>query len=389
MLKRIIALTLTFALLFSGCGTAGKDAAKQPAAENKAQTEVKPETKTDGQTITITDHAGKQVTLPSEINRIVVADVYPMASVISVFLGSAEKLVGIHPVCMSAAKSGLLGELYPEILNANTDFMTGPDVNIEELLALKPDVVFYIATNTALATKLENAGIAAVGISTSKWNYDVMETYDNWVSLLGEIFPANNKTQEISDYSKQIYSDIQTKTADIKDADKKKILFLFQYDDTQIVTSGKNFFGQFWCEAVGGVNVAEGVEAMGSNAVISMEQIYEWNPDVIFITNFTPTLPEQLYSNAIGGDDWSSINAVKNKTVYKLPLGIYRSYTPSADTPVTLLWMAQKVYPELFADVKITDEVKKYYKEIYNVDLTDAQIERMYNPSASAANGYK
>ena len=57
----------------------------------------------------MTDHAGRQVELPAEINRVVVADIYPMASVLTVFLGSAEKLVGIHPVCMSAAKSGLLG----------------------------------------------------------------------------------------------------------------------------------------------------------------------------------------------------------------------------------------------------------------------------------------
>ena len=78
--------------------------------------------------------------VPDEINRVVVADIYPMASVLTVFFGSADKLVGIAPPCMSAAKNGLLGELYPEILNAETGFIDGTNVNIEELMKLEPDV---------------------------------------------------------------------------------------------------------------------------------------------------------------------------------------------------------------------------------------------------------
>lgn len=126
------------------------------------------------------------------------------------------------------------------------------------------------------------------------------------------------------------------------------MLFLFQYDDQQMVTSGKHFFGQFWCDAVGALNAAEEIEVDNSNAVINMEQVYQWNPDIIIITNFTPTQPEDLYNNAVGGDDWSSVKAVQDKQVYKMPLGTYRSYTPSSDTPVTLLWMAKTVYPDLF-----------------------------------------
>ena len=102
----------------------------------------------------------------------------------------------------------------------------------------------------------------------------------------------------------------------LKDEEKKDILFLFNYSDTTMVTSGKKFFGQFWCDAVGGRNVAEGVAAENSNAVINMEQVYEWNPDIIFITNFTPVQPEDLYENAVGQDDWSPVKAVQDKNVY-------------------------------------------------------------------------
>ena len=116
----------------------------------------------EADTITITDHAGNEVTLPKEINRIVTTSIYPFASVVTMYLGSAEKLVGIHPVSYSAAVNSTLGKLFPEIANASTSFMTGSDLNIEELIKLEPDVVFYNAGNTQEKELCDQAGIPAV-----------------------------------------------------------------------------------------------------------------------------------------------------------------------------------------------------------------------------------
>lgn len=390
MKKKLIAMMMCLTLTvgtFAGCAGGETNEAEDSKTEEMSDKDSEQEVSKD--TITITDHADREVEVPAEINRIVVADIYPMASVLTVFLGSAKKLVGIDPVCMSAAESGLLGELFPEILDADTSFMNGADLNVESLLALEPDVVFCSAGNSELISTLENAQIPAVGISPSKWDYDILETYDQWTALLSQMFPENsNKSEEISAYSKEVYEQVQEMVKDIPQEEKKKVLFLFQYDDQQMVTSGKHFFGQFWCDAVGALNAAEEIEVDNSNAVINMEQVYQWNPDVIIITNFTPTQPEDLYHNAVGGDDWSTVKAVQDKQVYKMPLGTYRSYTPSADTPVTLYWMAKTVYPDLFPDLDITKEVKDYYQDLYQVSLTDDQIERMYNPSSAAAENF-
>ncbi len=386
LMAMMMCLTLTVGT-FAGCAGGETKEAEDSKTEEMSDKDSEQEVSKD--TITITDHADREVEVPAEINRIVVADIYPMASVLTVFLGSAKKLVGIDPVCMSAAESGLLGELFPEILDADTSFMNGADLNVESLLALEPDVVFCSAGNSELISTLENAQIPAVGISPSKWDYDILETYDQWTALLSQMFPENsNKSEEISAYSKEVYEQVQEMVKDIPQEEKKKVLFLFQYDDQQMVTSGKHFFGQFWCDAVGALNAAEEIEVDNSNAVINMEQVYQWNPDVIIITNFTPTQPEDLYHNAVGGDDWSTVKAVQDKQVYKMPLGTYRSYTPSADTPVTLYWMAKTVYPDLFPDSDITKGVKDYYQDLYQVSLTDDQIERMYNPSSAAAENF-
>lgn len=181
---------------------------------------------------------------------------------------------------------------------------------------------------------------------------------------------------------------IQERVKDIPDDERARALFLFQYSDEAMVTSSRKFFGQFWTTAAGGVNVAEDVPAENSNATISMEQVYEWDPEVIYITNFTPCQPDDLYNNAIGGDDWSTVTAVENHNVHKLPLGVYRTYTPGTDTPMTLLWMAKTMYPDLFEDIDVEASVKDYYEQIFGVTLSDEDVAAMYTPSSSAAQGF-
>lgn len=335
-------------------------------------------------TITVVDHADNTVEVPTEINRIVVCDILPLPSVLSVFFDSAEKIVGMSEPSMTAAQNSLLSELYPEILNAKTDFIDGTNVNIEELLKLEPDVVFYSAGSPQLGQQLRDAGIPALAISPGKWGYDAIETLNNWILLLSQLFPENDRAQIVADYSARVYDRVQERVSGLSDEERERIFFLFQYNDTTITTSGQKFFGQWWADAIGAVNVGEEMETDNSTAV-NMEQIYAWNPQRILITNFNTAQPEDLYNNTIGSYDWSEIDAVKNRKVNKMPLGMYRSYTCGVDTPVTLLWLAQTVYPELFSDIDIIQETKNYYKEVFDVELTDEQAGKIFTPPSEAS----
>lgn len=335
-------------------------------------------------TITIIDHAGNEVTLPREIHRIAVGNIYPLPSVLSVFFDSAEKIVAMPQQSMAAAQNSLLGELYPEILHADTGFIDGTSINLEELIALDPDVVFYSADSTENTEALMNSGIPAVAVSASKWDYDAVETLHNWIALLGQIFPENEKSALCDEYSLKMQDLINERTANLTEEQRKNVFFLFQYSDANITTSGKHFFGQFWANAIGAKNVGAEMENKNS-AAVSMEQIYAWNPDIIFVTNYTTATPADLYENKIGNYDWSAVNAVKNQRVYKMPLGMYRSYTAGIDTPVTLLWLAKAAYPDLFEDIDITAETQKYYKDIFGIELTAEQANQIFAPSADAS----
>ena len=389
-MKKLLCMLLAGVMILSvaGCGKS-EEAAEEPVVQEEAVTEETAEEVEETKTGThvIVDHLDIEVEVPYEVNRIAVGNILPLPSVLTVFFDSAEKIVGMSPNSMSAAENGLLGELYPEVLDAETGYMNGTDINLEELMKLEPDVVFYSASQPEQGEQLRNAGFAAVAISVNKWQYNAIETLNHWIILLSEIFPDNDRTEAVAKYSKDTYELVQERVANIPEEERERVFFLFKYSDTEMQSSGQNFFGQFWADAIGAINVAEEITT-DNQVTVNMEQVYAWNPSTIFITNFTAAQPNDLYTNAIGNYDWSAVDAVQNEKVFKMPLGMYRSYTPGADTPVTLLWFAKTTYPEFFEDIDIVQEVKDYYKEVFGVELTDEQAASIFAPDAEAGAGF-
>ena len=366
-MKRVLSLVLVVAMLLTmtACG--------QPEKLNEKETRV------------IVDHAGYEVEVPLKVNRVAVCSILPLPSVLAVFFDSAEKIVGMASGSKSAAANSLLGQLYPELLNAETAFIEGGNLNAEELMKLAPDVIFYNTAEAEVGEQLRNAGFSAVAVSVNKWDYDAIQTLENWIGLLSEIFPDNDKRKIVTEYSRKMYDLVQKRVADIPE--KERVMFLYKYSDTAVMTSGAKFFGQWWADAIGATNV--GQEMTTDNSVtVNMEQVYDWNPSLIFITNFTTAYPEDLYGNTVGNYDWSPVDAVKSNRVYKMPLGMYRSYTPGVDTPMTLLWLAKTAYPQQFADIDIIEETRKSYKEVFDIDLTENQAASIFAPAAEVGAGF-
>jgi len=396
-LKRIIAGAIATVVImagFTGCsGEKNTDNTETTTAVTKVQdssadskeenADTEKEENSDSEaTRTIVDHTGAEVTIPAELDRIVISSIMPLPSVYCLFRGSAEDIVGIHPSSMAAAENSYLINVFPELANADTSFVENGEINIEQLLELKPDVVFYNASNKEEREMYDNAGIPAIAFSTSMAKFDSVETYADWIELFGEIYGENEMANEIIEEGRQVAKEITDITDKISEEERPDVLILYKYDNGVIQTSGSGHFGQYWITSAGGNNVAGEIDG---SPEINMEQIYEWNPDIILITNFSSYLPEDLYNNSIEGHDWSNVSAVKNGQVYKFPLGMYRWYPPASDTPLVLKWLAKTIQPELFADMDIDAEIKEFYQKHYDVTLTDEDIQEIYNPAREAS----
>ena len=151
-----------------------------------------------------------------------------------------------------------------------------------------------------------------------------------------------------------------------------------------MLIAGDGTFGHYWIARTGGINAGEELKAKHPAMIKAgnFEDILKWNPDIIYLSNFEDTMPEDVYSNSIDGQDWSKINAVVNKKVYRIPLGIYRWYPPSLDGPLMLKWMAQKNYPDLF-DWDMKEEIREYFSEYHHYELSDEEIDSILCPASS------
>jgi len=370
-----IMLSLLAFTFLTGCG---QNTSSQSQSNDESQT-----TEENTGKKVITDQVGHEVEIPNEVNRVVITSLWPLPSVYCLFQGSGEALVGMHPASKSAAENSLLTKVAPEISEVSTGFIQNGELNVEELIKLKPDVVFGSSdTEYEMVTKAGIPYVQFVANPTGTGN--TIEAVGQWMKLLGDIFNKEDRAEEVMNYGNETLKEIEEKLSTVSDDDKVRALMIYKYSDGTMQVSGKNFFGDFWLKSGGAINVAEEIDGPKE---VNMEQIYKWNPNKIYITNFSSYLPEDFYNNVIEGDDWSNVKAVQDKEVHKIPLGMYRWFPPSSDTSLMLKWVAKQNYPEIFSDVDMNQEVKDYYMKFYGIELNDEEVEKVFNPSREAANG--
>lgn len=327
---------------------------------------------------TVKDHLGIDVELPAKIERVAIVSPLPLPTVLAVYQGGdVSNLVAMPPDLLNTAKHSILGRYTPGILNVSTDFYKGGELNIEELMKLKPDVVFY--TGAAGTEIYRKAGLPAVAFAHPQIGTDpsTLNTLEMWLTLMEEVLQKKSAAIGIVEYGRSVEAEIAKRVKNIPGEKRKKALIVNNYTDSALTAGGRRTFGTYWCDATGSVNVALKAE----KNLINMEQVYEWAPDTIFLTTFTAVMPDDLYNNtAAPGHDWSSVPAVMERACYKFPLGMHRWWPPSTDTPLALLWVAKNTYPELFENINIPEETKAYYKRFYGMELSDEDVYGILNP---------
>lgn len=66
----------------------------------------------------------------------------------------------------------------------------------------------------------------------------------------------------------------------------------------------------------------------------------------------------------------NGIDAVDNNRVYQMPVGATRWGHPgSAETPLAIYWLGKIVYPELYNEIDLYEEVVYFYKNILKLDI--------------------
>lgn len=120
------------------------------------------------------------------------------------------------------------------------------------------------------------------------------------------------------------------------------------------------------------ISVDKGTVADGKNAYVTLEEIYNWDPDAM--VNNESSVTEYILSDT----KWKGLSAVKNKKVYTLPVGATRWCHPgSMEAHMGVLAVAYTFYPEKFRVFDMEKYVSDYYKEYFGLDLDKKTIKKI------------
>lgn len=372
-MKVCLAMSCMFAL--TACGSTAEQSAasvedttvQSTTLEDEAvaMTEAVTESNEESDKIVIVDQLGKTIELDGVPER-VATTIMPFPYIYYAVVGNNDNLVGCNPSSIVAYENSALKYMYPELANADTSFVdTSFVVNVEEVLKLQPEVVFQWNYMDEEIAKMEAAGIKVVALE-----YGDVEDLETWIRIIGTMFDKEERAEELITYFHNNVAEVTDKLATLPQEEWSNVLILS--DNLKVTGTG---FSKYWLDNSAAINPAG--DLSGEALYVNMEQVYEWNPSIIYIGNFTDLQPSDLMENKLEGQDWSVVDAVQNGQVYKIPIGGYRWDPPGVETPLMVKWLAKIQHPELFADMDMGEEVREFYKDVYNFELTDEVLEEI------------
>lgn len=297
--KRMIPLFLVCALLagLTGCQQPAENSSA-PESEQVTASAAVTEAGSDNEptSVTITDMKGREITLEEPADRIVALTASDCEILYAI--GAGDSLVGRGTYCDYPA----------EVLDV-AEVASGADTNIEQIIALEPDVLLMsdMAQTEEQVAQLEAAGIRVV-ISEAT---DIEGVYTA-IEMIGALMGKEDNAAAVIENMKTTFRNVQEAAT----GDGSKTVY-FEVSPLQwgLYTAGKNTFMDEIATMLGLTNCFADVDGWSA---ISEEQVLERSPDyIVTITMYYgegPTPEEEIMSRT----GWENVTAVQNKAILNL-----------------------------------------------------------------------
>ena len=307
--------------------------------------------------LTVIDSAGRIVTVPQPIERIVTAGIPALRNV--VILGAADKVVGIDSSTADGGMKYFCVQAHPELLDLPT-IGTDSEPNMETILELKPDVIFIEPSRSDVADSIqEKTGIpvfCTLHVVTSNF-YMTSGSFSESFMLTAEILDKKDRADWLMSYVGDKLDRITKITAEIPEEEKPKVYAL--------VASGIRMTGDYApVELAGGINVAkEYLLSQGLEfAQINPEQVIVWDPDVILLGSSGESVAKLLETHP----GLEATTAVKEGKVYQI-IGPMR-WHDQIQLVVETYYMAKLLHPDEFYDLDVEAEANSMFEEVYGAE---------------------
>lgn len=297
--------------------------------------------------IEITDMVGREVTIPGQVERVVTT--YTPATQFIMALGAQDRLV--------AGSSGLPNQpifkmIHPQIEQLPRVGSKNKGVNLEAIIEVDPDLVIMFPHGDGLETadRLQELGIPALVIKPESFRQIRAAN-----RLLGQALGLEEKAEQI-DREYQRILELVEPVRQLPRSRRKRVYFA----NSQLLdTVGAGILQTDLIELAGGINPAKEVKEGFIEA--SPEQLIEWNPGVIIVSQF---YREEL-DNLKQKPGYQSVAAFANNKIYRIPSNLEPWDYPSPSSALIVVWLAHRLYPEEFAELDISEVVDQFYKILY------------------------
>lgn len=307
----------------------------------------------------IVDITGAEIEIPNKIDEVV--NLFPFGCQLMIGLGLDEYLVGISD---STIETAWLEVMFPEIKNMKT---YPDDVDAEALLAVQPDIVF--CSDPEQAEDFRSKGITAI-----TFMYLSIEDFKYTINLMGEIL-GGEAQEKCNSYIKYLDNKIADVNNSLKDVitTKETLYYINGANDRGFYKTGGANSTTEACAKLSYVDLVTSSLISFPESKVDAEALLATNPQNIIIGgNYQHVLYDEIYA----AKEWSQISAIKNKCVFKIPMGISAWNRYSLETALLIPWTAAVVYPESY-EFNAEKEVIEFYKTFMGYELTEQQAKYM------------
>ena len=203
-------------------------------------------------------------------------------------------------------------------------------------------------------------------------------TMQEEMRVLGEIFGQKDKALKLFEYLDKTQKLVQERTANLKEDQKVSMLYMglnpnIRKNGGVASAYGVNTPESFIIEKIAGAKNA--FRGDGSNVILSTEQLYAIDPDVIVLPTSNGYHPASELLNSVDFEKLEELKAIKNKRVYAMPWSPMNC-ARRVEYPIDILIIAKAAYPQLFSDIKVHKFVLDFYKDVYGVSEEQAKALR-------------
>jgi len=328
------------------------------------------------ETVVFTDSAGRKVEVPADITRVA-----PSGAVATMFLAS---VCPEYMVCISSTPSSgqyrYLDERLIRLPTTGQLYGSKSTINLEALLDARPQVIIDLGDAKDGISHDMDALQKQTSLPVVFIEADLPHMAEAFRMLGSLLSQKEERCGELADYVEETLSVAQAGREQV--ADDERLSVMYATGVSGLNTNAKDSTQAQVIELIGADNaiVVDDVSNRGGGNTINMEQLYNFDPDVILFTSGS------YYERAAEDPAWRELRAVKNGDCYEIPCLPYNwmSNPPSLNMLLGVRWLGQLLYPQYY-ELDMISEAQRAYKLLWDYDLSDEEAADMLAASVRRA----